>query len=324
MSAQDPFVFLVGCWRSGTSLLQRIVDAHSEIAITRAETHWIPKYFKARIGITDDGRVTGELLAALLVDRRFREFESELEREEIEQLIPRDGEVAYADFVRALFDVYARKRGKSLAGDKTPGYVREISLLHQLFPGTRFVHLIRDGRDICLSALNWEKRTPFAEIFPTWTEDPVTTAALLWRINVLNGLTRGAPLGPDLYYELRYESLVHQPEAACGELCAFLGLPYEEAMLRFYEGRGRTRLEPGQPTKRAWLPITPGLRDWRTQMPADDVERFEAAAGDLLERLEYGRRVPRPGPKRLAHAARIRERFVAALPGRYQPLPEGW
>ena len=158
--------------------------------------------------------------------------------------------------------------------------------------------------------------------FPTWTDDPVTTAALLWRINVLNGLTRGAPLGPSLYYELRYESLVHQPEAECRELCAFFGVRYEDAMLCFHEGR--TRSEPGLSAKRAWLPITPGLRDWRTQMPADDVERFEAAAGDLLERLEYGRRVPRPGPKRLAHAARIRERFVAALPGRYQPLPEGW
>ena len=57
---------------------------------------------------------------------------------------------------------------------------------------------------------------------------------------------------------------------------------------------------------RAHLPVTPGLRDWRAQLPPQDNERFEAAAGGLLEELGYPRVVPRPRLEALEHATRIR------------------
>jgi hypothetical protein len=66
-------------------------------------------------------------------------------------------------------------------------------------------------------------------------------------------------------------------------------------MLRFHEGRRRN--EPGLDPKAAWLPITTGLRDWRAQMRLEELERFEAAAGDLLEDLGYPRACPRPRPE---------------------------
>src|SRR5262249_4055478 len=60
----DPFVFLVGCARSGTTLLQRIVDAHPRIAIT-PELHWITDHSKNGKWMAPEGRVTPDLLAAL-------------------------------------------------------------------------------------------------------------------------------------------------------------------------------------------------------------------------------------------------------------------
>jgi hypothetical protein len=45
----NPYVFIVGCPRSGTTLLQRIVGAHPDIAIV-FETHWIPRWFEERRG----------------------------------------------------------------------------------------------------------------------------------------------------------------------------------------------------------------------------------------------------------------------------------
>jgi hypothetical protein len=75
-------------------------------------------------------------------------------------------------------------------------------------------------------------------------------------------------LGADLYYEMRYEALVTQPAGECSKLCAFLGLQYDEAMLRFHEGR--TRRVHGIDTQEPERPITPGLRDWRSQMPVED------------------------------------------------------
>src|SRR5262249_22139790 len=108
----------------------------------------------------------------------------------------------------------------------------------------------------------------------------------------------------------------------CKELCAFLGLAYEGAMLRFHEGRTKTK--PGLDAKKAWLPVTPGLRDWRSQLASADVERFEAAAGDLLEELGYPRAFPRPSPEVMKQTARIREHFTQDLRCREEVLPECW
>jgi hypothetical protein len=136
----------------------------------------------------------------------------------------------------------------------------------------------------------------------------VGTAEVWWEWHVRLGREAGRTLRPDLYYELRYEFLVAHPEEECAKLCAFLGVAYDEAMLRFHEGR--TKTDPGLSAKNAWLPITPGLRDWRTQMPAAEVERFEAAAGDLLDELDYPRAVPRPRPAALQHASKIHDVFT--------------
>ncbi len=61
----------------------------------------------------------------------------------------------YERFVTRIFGLYAARRGKPLAGDKTPGYGRRMMQIHELWPGARFVHIIRDPRDVCVSMLDW-------------------------------------------------------------------------------------------------------------------------------------------------------------------------
>ncbi|MDQ2910305.1 MAG: sulfotransferase [Actinomycetota bacterium] len=314
----NPYVFIVGCPRSGTTLLQRMVDAHPEIAIIH-ETHWIPKLFKRRKGVTNEGLVTAELLPALLSQGRVPDLG--IEPEEVERLIAENDSLSYKDLVTALFDLYGDKRGKRLVGDKTPGYTRAIETLHELWPAAKFVHMIRDGRDVCLSAINWHRRADhFRRRFSTWDEDPITTAALWWRWHVLCG-RMGMPLGAERYYELRYEALVDDPEGECTRLCAFLGLRFDEAMLRFHEGH--TRSEPGLSAKHAWLPPTAGLRNWRTEMPSRAIERFETAAGDLLDDLGYERAATKPRGDCLEQVAMITRRFREDSPSPKRPLPRG-
>ena len=57
----NPYVFIVGCARSGTTLLQRLVDAHPLIAIT-SQTNWVTRYFEMRPGLTPEGLVTPEMI----------------------------------------------------------------------------------------------------------------------------------------------------------------------------------------------------------------------------------------------------------------------
>jgi hypothetical protein len=292
-----------------------MVGAHPSIAIT-PESHWIPRYFENRRGLTPEGLVTPKLVSKLLGHSRFSRLK--ISREELEGLSKSSEPVSYATFVTGIFNLYGKAQGKPLVGDKTPGYTQCLSTLHTLWPTARFVHLIRDGRNVCLSALNWEKASELASHLPTWNDDPVSTAAVWWAWHVRLGREAGSSLGPNLYYEIGYESLVANPADECRALCTFLDVPYDDAMLRFHEGR--TRTDPGLSAKDAWLPITPGLRDWRTQMAAEDVERFEAVAGDLLDELGYWRAIPDPKREAQKHASLIYEMFTQDARSRRERL----
>ena len=324
----NPYVFIVGCARSGTTLLQRMINAHSQIAIT-PECHWICRLFEQGRGLTPDGVVTAELVPLLLEDLHPRFARLKIGRQELLRLLESDRAVHYSSFVSSIFDLYGKAKGKELVGNKTPGCVRRIHTLKRLWPQARVIHLIRDGRDVCLSMINRPLNNVNRGALYTWSQDPVTTAGLWWEWNVKLGRQAGNTLGCSLYYEIRYESLVARPADECRALCAFLGLPYEEAMLRFHEGRKKT--DSPSDAKHAWLPsaenesefrlrpVTPGLRDWRWQMSREDTERFEAVAGGLLDELGYPRAVPRLRPERLEVASRIRELFAANVP---RPLVE--
>ena len=149
---RDPYLFIVGCARSGTTLVRRIVDAHPEIAIT-TEMHWIShyvNYFK-----NQNRLVTPELVSELTGHKRFAQFE--IPREQFEGLLGSGEALPYPTFLRRVFGLYGKIKNKPLVGNKTSGYVRRIPTLHALWPEAKFVHIIRDGRDVCLSVLNWNK-----------------------------------------------------------------------------------------------------------------------------------------------------------------------
>ncbi len=313
----NPFVFIVGCPRSGTTLLQRIVNAHPQVAITKEsqwfDKSWITDWFEERTGLSPEGMVTSELTSRMLAHPKFRRLK--IRQEQFATLAGDGRQVDYASFVASLFDLYGKTKGKALVGNKTPAYVLKVDLLHSLWPKARFVHLIRDGRDVCLSVVKWSKGPIVKDSFVTSKNDPVSTVALWWEWHVRFGREAGTALGPGLYYEIRYESLVSRPAQESAALCAFLGLPYDESMLRFHEGR--TRNDPGLDAKGAWLPVTPGLRDWRTQMSAEDMERFEAAAGELLDELQYERAIPHPRREYLETASSVRGVVERGLSTRY-------
>jgi hypothetical protein len=316
----------VGCPRSGTTLLQRLLDGHPQIAIT-PETHWIPRWFHDHQGkgITPDGRVSKKLLRKLYAHPRFAEFGVTPRKEHFR--VKGEGRVSYAHFVSSLFDLYGEQHGKPLVGDKTPGYSREISTLHALWPEAKFVHLIRDGRDVALSILNWERAKAWkpgegAARFRMWAEDRLLTAALWWEWHVSLAREAGSSLGPALYYEVRYETLVDRTADECRNICDFLRVPPDDALVRKYEDRARSNCSPTD--KHPWMPITRGLRDWQSEMLPTDVERFEAAAGDLLAKLHYQRAFPCLRPEALEHATQARQLFFHDALSQAYAVPTHW
>jgi len=315
----NPYVFIVGCPRSGTTLVSRLADAHPQLAVM-PEQHWLPRFWEARVGMTADGLVTSELPDWLLADRHFELLA--LPFAPLVELAERGVPISYGDFVSQLFNLYGSQRGKEFVGEKTPKYVNQLATLTDLWPDSRVVHLIRDGRDVALSLLEWSKAERNVGRFPGWADDPVTTAALFWEWSVRNGRDGAGRLGELRYREIRYEALIADPATPCASLCSFLALPYDARMLRFHEGHGRAH-GTGRSAKKAWLPVTAGLRDWHTDMSAADVRRFEAAAGGLINELGYERAAVTSREERL-HAERVRQRLIVYLQRWGRRVPRAW
>jgi len=264
-----------------------MVDAHPDIAMV-PEIGWLADCYERRVRLTDDGMITGAFVDHLLERGSLGRYSQlPLTAADVRALGWTERSVHYAEALGAIFDAYARRAGKTLAGNKTVDLVRHVSALHELWPGAAIVHLIRDGRDVCLSANAWRRAPRLAAEFPTWPEDPVGTAALWWAWQVRLGREAGALVSPGRYMEIHYERLVSEPALELGRLCAASGFDYDPAMPKFHEGRTIESSPHDLDAKHAWRPPTPGLRDWRRSMRPDEVSRFEAVAGDVLAECGY-------------------------------------
>lgn len=271
------FPMIVGRGRSGTTLLRAILASHPDLAIPE-ESHFIAMLRRPRRYERPDGFAVerfAEDISGVWWMRRWGLSEPEV-RAALEAAAPRN----CRDAIRALYRLYARREGKGRYGDKTPIYVLHIAFLARLFPEARFVHVIRDGRDVALSFLD-------ASFGPS----TIAEAAWSWRRAVRRGRSAGRRLGSGRYLEVRYEELVADPERSTRHVCDFIGLPFEERMLRYFEQGDRLLVGIDNPHEHTsiMLPPTKGLRDWRRQMSKADVSVFEAIAGDLLSELGYER-----------------------------------
>ena len=306
--SQNPYLFVVGCPRSGTTLLRRMLFAHSALVIT-PETHWIPRCYLQRTGLDDDDRINTRLRDYLYSYEKFSNFR--IPRHVTDALFERRPRLTYDKFVSELFDLYGATKNKTLVGDKTPGYARHMPLLARLWPQARFLHIVRDGRDVALSVLNWKRSSRNVGRFSTWQDDKISTIALWWESFVTAAQRDGTNLGSKRFLEIRYEDLLAEPLPVCQQLCEFLALDDEAAnMVDFHRGKTR-KSSSGLSAKKAWLPLTPGLRNWRSELPSDEIAKFEALCGDLLSRCGYDRHIDSIDRAALDHAERFRRRFAA-------------
>lgn len=280
----NPYLFITGCTRSGTTLLQRMLDSHPQLAVSN-DSHVIPRSVLA-LQPDPDLPLTRQLVREVTGYRYFRNLG--IETETAERVARRCR--TFPELARALFDELARRRGKPLAGEKDPEYVRRLPVLHGLFPSARIIHIVRDGRDVALSTMDWMTPSRFLGRMALWREEPVAVCALWWRRQVAAARQGHAVVGEDRCLEVRYEELVCTPETVLMAVARFLELPYEPQMLRYHEGRTAQPVRVRRPEiKDQWLAPIQGLRDWRTALTRRDLQLFETLAGDLLTSLGYPR-----------------------------------
>lgn len=282
-----PAPFVVGVGRSGTTLLRLMLDAHPQIAIP-PETHFVSDLIEL------EGRGAGvdRLVAAVVGARTWEDFG--LAPDALRETIAGRDATDAAGVLRAFYALYAQAHGKPRWGDKTPGYVKRMRPIAELLVEARFVHLIRDGRDVAISR----------RARGMGGSKPVAAVAELWRRRIENARRQAKRLGPR-YLELRYEDLVAEPEPVLRRVCEHIELEYAPAMLRHHERAGERlaelgdlaaegrRSERGSGERRAAhslaaRPTTMGRTEaWRSEMSSADRAEFESVAGRLLAELGY-------------------------------------
>jgi hypothetical protein len=216
----DRPIMVIGCPRSGTTLLQLMLHGHRRIAIPPENRFVLPAYHRRhRFGDLRDPANRRRLAQWIVSDRSTKFVDFGLDPDQVvEQIVAAPPTLGAA--LATVFRAYAHRFGKPRWGDKRPSYVSNMQIIEALYPDAQFVHIVRDGRD-CVASLNqmW------------WHQGGTYEGVSRWAQAIDHGRRGARRLGPARYYELRYEQLVADPERELVALCRFLAEEYDPAMV---------------------------------------------------------------------------------------------
>jgi len=248
LTDEDTF-FLVGTTRSGTTLLGLMFRGHSAISF--------PGEFDFAVDFMPEARPWPELDGYydwLPINRLYRFHRPAIDRS--------------LDFPGLIRSFVAQMKVDSAGAPRTLVGVavhRHFDRLHQLFPKARYLHIVRDPRDVGVSWLEkgwtgnlWAASRSWQEIELLW--DEVSTR-----------------IPPDRRHEIRFEDLVADPKSVLRRICDFLGLAYEESMLDYPQRSTYEAVDPKQAYK------------WRRSLSKRQLMLAEAPLEDVLERRGYER-----------------------------------
>ncbi|MFN8112068.1 MAG: sulfotransferase [Solirubrobacterales bacterium] len=288
--SRPPAPFVVGVNRSGTTLLRLMLDAHPDLAIP-PETHFIPEVIRR----ANHENTRRRLIRSITKHPRWGDFG--LSEDDFRARAKQVKPLTASGAIRCFYELYAEQQGKPRWGDKTPRYMRAMPRISRALPEARFVHLIRDGRDVALSQ---RERVLDGE--------DVSMAAMAerWKRRIAAAREGGAEIRPGLYLEVRYEDLVADPEATLRSVCEFIGLEFDPVMLDYHRragdrlaemdrdldntDQGIVRTADNRLAAHALTtepPTTNRSGRWRTEMTPEELAEFERVAGAMLDDLGY-------------------------------------
>lgn len=297
-------VFIGGDNRSGTTLVAIILDSHPDLVVGpeldfREPDNLGPELLRCiELLEAGDTRVVGQGVQAAPEFAMGVQFVKQCHRfgvefRELAQLVRsaigscRSELVTFEDRV-VLIDAVGEHR-RARAGVSRFGLKIQRDLLAhadyaRLWPRARFVHVVRDGRDVAASHLRSDRHLYYSSIHHAahgWAELMEGTRTLVEHGRVI---------------EIRYEALVHEPEPTLRRLLAGLEIAWHPAVLDHTGARHDLLEHPYQhPSATAVSrPISgAAIGRHRTDLSAHELASFEAVAGDWLERMGYKSRTTR-------------------------------
>ena len=278
--APDRPLFIGGCPRSGTTLLQVMLDLHPDLAVPR-ESNFVRTLWwqRARFGDLRDPenrRRVAEWIFAGKGRMTGRVRDGRITRRAAIRRVA-DAPPTIGSIVEACLRLYAELHGKPRWGDKRPAYSGFIGPLLLMFPDAQYIDVVRDPRGAVASQLGMGWDAP---------EVAVAAAPARWVEAIRRTDRQARRLRPDQLLDVRYEDLVRDPEATLATICAFAGLRGGDAVGAMIGGERRGSFSG--PHERVAEPVTTAsIERWRERLAPQEVALVERGAAPLLDRFGY-------------------------------------
>jgi hypothetical protein len=269
-------VFVLGCVRSGTTLLYHMLLSSGNFAVYRTESNVI-NLLEPRFGNLSVTRNKHRLLDAWYDSRLYRL--SDLDKGSLEKRVMaecRNG----GDFLRIVMEEIGRKQGVERWADNTPEHLLHLHRIKETIPDALIIHIIRDGRDVALSTA----QQAYVRRFPWDKTPPEMVSGIYWEWMVSKGRRDGRDLGDD-YTEVRFEELVSRPRETLARISSFIehDLNYD---LILKVGIGSVSAPNSSFKEGSSEAFSPAGR-WKSSYSSKSLAMFEGLVGGTLKQLGY-------------------------------------
>ncbi len=219
-------IFIVGCPRSGTTLLQSLLASHSAIASFPESKFFLRLIAEPR----EKSRRYALGLTSPTLKPTLEKFLDDVGAPELRSTLPKFPFVrSYVDCFDRILLQLAQRQGKHIWLEKTPEHLHAIGDIEQYLPGAKIIHIVRNGADTIASLYDLCQRHP-----QVWGQyfDGLDGCIDRWINDV--AISR-CYLGDPNHTAVRYDALVNATDTEVQRLCQFLGLRFESNMLTSYQ-----------------------------------------------------------------------------------------
>ncbi len=283
-----PFVFVLGTGRSGTTLLQSLLDAHPNI-VAPPETKFMAILYP-RFGFVKkwEEKDILEFVEALKMDPQFLEYWNINWEQLISELMAIREPANFSIICKTVYCQMRRdKKNILLIADKNPLYILFIDKLSKLFPEARFIHIVRDPRAVINSSIQTFGMSNYLFNANGWV--------------IQNSIIeQEKEKKPSKYFTIQYEKLVENTEGTLKELCIFLDVPFTSEMLdhKIPDLSHNPQFEKkylGKIHKSLTVPVNnTNVNKWEKELKADDRKIIEQITGTYAKN-KYGYKIETDG-----------------------------
>jgi Sulfotransferase family len=278
-------VFVLGCPRSGTTLLYDMLLSAGGFAVYLAESN-VFNLLALRFGDLAARRNRENLLGVWLGSKLFRA--TGLNRQLIEQKILDECHNP-GDFLCIVMSEIARGQGMQRWAENSPECLLHLPLIKQLIPDALVIHILRDGRDVATSL----EKVRYVHPFPWEERQNLIGSGIYWEWIVERGRAHGQRMGKD-YLEVRFEDLIASPQATLNQVGRFIDHELDYNRIRQVAYGSVAKPNSSFKTESLGSGFNPVGR-WRKAFSSEQLVRFERMMGETLRELGYTPETARPG-----------------------------